>query len=130
MGSAGEPDATGLPGGKAGGGTAPATTTGGPGGIKIVVNRSEYEVSGPDMAPEEIKRMAGAPPHHTLILVAGSPGGAGGEPRPDGSGPIRIERGMRFWTVNSPEFACAAGARRPSAPRARPLLAPQTRRSR
>ena len=107
-----------------------ATATGGPNSITIVVNRSEHEAPKPDMTPEEIKRMADAPPHHTLILVAGFPDGRGDEPRPDGSGPIRLERGMRLRTVNSPEFACAAGARRPPAPRARPRPAPQARRSR
>ena len=98
--------------------------TGGPGGIAIVMNRKEYKAPRPNMTPEEIKRMAGAPLHHMLVLVSGSTDGGGDEPRPDGSGPIRLERGMRFRTVNRAVFGCAARARRPLAPRARPRPAP------
>lgn len=122
-------EAAGQPGGDAGG-TAPTTTTtttGGAGSITIVVNRKEYKAPEPDMTPEGIKRMADAPPHHALILVAGHPDGGGDEPRPDGSGPIHLERGMRFRTVNRAEFgrAAARGGRLP-APAARPLPASRT----
>ena len=104
---------------RGGGGTAPTTTTGGAGSITIVVNRKEYEAPAPDMTPEGIKRMADAPSHHVLILVAGAPDGGDDEPSPDGSGPVLLERGMRFRTVNRAEFgrAAARGAGRPRPPR-------------
>ena len=71
--------------------------------------------------------MADAPPHHVLILVAGAADGGDDEPRPDGSGPIHLERGMRPCTVNRAEFGrAAARAGRPPTPAARPLPAART----
>lgn len=123
MSSAGEtttapPGAPGQPGGGAEG-TGPTTTTGGANSITITVNRKEYEAPRPGMTPEEIKEMAGAPPHHTLILVAGAADGGSDEPKPDGSGPIHLERGMRFRTVNKAEFGCTAARAAPSTRRFR-----------
>lgn len=125
--AAAAPGTPGRPGGDAQG-TGPTTTTGGADSITIKVNRKEYEAPEPDMTPEEIKKMADAPPHHMLILVTGAADGGGGEPKPDGSGPIHLERGMRFRTVNRAEFGCAAaGGVRPTPHAARPRPAPGTR---
>ena len=120
------PSARGQPGGDAGG-TGPTATTGGPDSITVVVNRKEYEAPAPDMTPEEIKKMADAPLHHMLILAAGAPDGGGDEPKPDGSGPIHLERGMRFRTVNRAEFGCEAQGRRPPPPAMRPRPATKKR---
>ena len=108
-GGSAEAGGTGPPGGDAHG-TGPTTTTGGGDSILITVNRKDYEAPKPDMTGMEIKEMAGAPPHHTLILFAGDPdgdSGGGGRPIPDDVG-IHLVRGMRFRTVNRAEFGLEA----------------------
>ena len=110
-GAAAEAGGARQPGGDAPQGTGPTTTTGGGDSILITVNRREYEVPKPDMTGAEIKEMADAPRHHTLILIAGYPGGdpgGGGRPVPDDE-TVHLVRGMRFRTVNRAEFGSAAG---------------------